>query len=234
MGWKQNTDLSNHTSFLRIVGQNVKAQLERIYSAWNVQDPNCHFHYYLYNQADSEFIANSYEAGMNEDKQKFDAAMRRKPNPKAVPVLVRGFPDLQIRMQQQEQQINHFRVNLHQINNKLNELAQIHDLHTTIKFSEALARHQQLAHRVLSLTAKVQVLKNRGYALQSDEEELRKRLENLVKAIQDPGVVGRVNEIWARMTIVKEKAKQIEVEISETGQNIDPSQIQKMALVSVF
>lgn len=134
-------------------------------------------------------------------------------------------------MQQQEAQINYYRQNLHGINNKLDELAQTHDLYTTIKFSEAVTRHQQLAHRTLSLTAKVQVLKNRGYALQPEEETLRKRLESLARTLQDPGFVGRVNEIWARMTIIKEKAKLMEQDVNDLGTSVDPAQIQKMAMV---
>ncbi|KAF3902061.1 hypothetical protein AA313_de0210429 [Arthrobotrys entomopaga] len=179
----------------------------------------------------NEVLANSYEPGPSEDKLKFDAAMRKRPNPKAVPVLVRGFNDLQLRMQQQEHQITIYRATLHGINNRLTELSRDHDLKTTIKLAEAVSRHQQLAHRTLSLSAKVQVLKNRGYALQPEEEQLRKRLEALMKTVSDPGVNGRMNEIWARMQIINQKAKQMEHEINEIAVTVDPEQIQKMATV---
>ncbi|KAK6528699.1 hypothetical protein TWF694_003941 [Orbilia ellipsospora] len=209
----------------------VSGQVQRIWEAWNVQSPNCQFQTYLYNQVDNEVLANSYEPGPSEDKLKFDAAMRKRPNPKAVPVLVRGFNDLQLRMQQQEHQITIYRATLHGINNRLTELSRDHDLKTTIKLAEAVSRHQQLAHRTLSLSAKVQVLKNRGYALQPEEEQLRKRLEALMKTISDPGVNGRMNEIWARMQIINQKAKQMEHEINEIAVTVDPEQIQKMAAV---
>ncbi|KAJ6262177.1 hypothetical protein Dda_2982 [Drechslerella dactyloides] len=209
----------------------VSGQIQRIWEAWNVGDPGCQFQTYLYNQADNEVIANSYEPGPGEDKIKFDAAMRKRPNPKAVPVLVRGFNDLQHRMQQQENQIKVYRATLHGINNRLVELSRNHDLKTTIKLAEAVSRHQQLAHRTLSLSAKVQVLKNRGYALQPEEEQLRKRLEALMKTVSDPGVNGRMNEIWARMQIINQKAKQMEHEINEMSVTVDPEQIQKMAAV---
>ena len=94
-----------------------------------------------------------------------------------------------------------------------------------------MSRHHQLAHRTLSLSAKVQVLKNRGYALQPEEEQLRSRLENLAKTLQDPAVGGRLNEIWARMTVINQKAKQMEAEINDLNVSVDPAQIQKMALV---
>ncbi|KAF3921507.1 hypothetical protein ABW21_db0209756 [Orbilia brochopaga] len=209
----------------------VSGQIQRIWEAWNVADAGCQFQTYLYNQADNEVIANSYEPGPGEDRIKFDAAMRKRPNPKAVPVLVRGFNDLHHRMQQQENQIKVYRATLHGINNRLVELSRNHDLKTTIKLAEAVSRHQQLAHRTLSLSAKVQVLKNRGYALQPEEEQLRKRLESLMKTVSDPGVNGRMNEIWARMQIINQKAKQMEHEINEMSVTVDPEQIQKMAIV---
>ncbi|KAF3918885.1 hypothetical protein ABW20_dc0103684 [Dactylellina cionopaga] len=209
----------------------VAGQVQRVWDAWNVSSPGCQFQTYLYNQADNEVVANSYEPGQGEDKLKFDAAMRKRPNPKAVPVLVRGFNDLQLRMQQQENQIVIYRATLHGINNRLIELSRNHDLKTTIKLAEAVSRHQQLAHRTLSLSAKVQVLKNRGYALQPEEDQLRKRLETLMKTVSDPGVNGRMNEIWARMQIINQKARQMENEINEMSVTVDPEHIQKMATV---
>ncbi|RVD88496.1 uncharacterized protein DFL_002679 [Arthrobotrys flagrans] len=209
----------------------VAGQVERLWSLWNVTSPDCQFQTYLYNQVDNEALANSYEPGPMEDKVKFDAAMRKRPNPKAVPVIVRGFDDLKIRMQQQENQIAIYRATLHGINNRLTELSRNHDIKTTIKLSEALSRHQQLAHRTLSLSAKVQVLKNRGYALQPEEDQLKKKLETLTKMVSDPSVNGRMNEIWARMQIINQKAKQMEHEISEMSVTVDPEQIQKMATV---
>ncbi|KAK6521147.1 hypothetical protein TWF506_001378 [Arthrobotrys conoides] len=209
----------------------VAGQVERLWNLWNVASPDCQFQTYLYNQVDNEALANSYEPGPTEDKVKFDAAMRKRPNPKCVPVIARGFDDLKIRMQQQENQIAAYRMSLHSINNRLTELSRNHDIKTTIKLSEALARHQQLAHRTLSLSAKVQVLKNRGYALQPEEDQLKKKLEALTKMVSDPSVNGRMNEIWARMQIINQKAKQMEHEISEMSVTVDPEQIQKMATV---
>ncbi|KAK6503032.1 hypothetical protein TWF481_008067 [Arthrobotrys musiformis] len=209
----------------------VAGQVERLWSLWNVTSVDCQFQTYLYNQVDNEALANAYEPGPTEDKVKFDAAMRKRPNPKAVPVIVRGFDDLKTRMQQQENQITIYRATLHSINNRLTELSRNHDIRTTIKLAEALSRHQQLAHRTLSLSAKVQVLKNRGYALQPEEDQLKKKLEALTKMVSDPSVNGRMNEIWARMQIINQKAKQMEHEISEMSVTVDPEQIQKMATV---
>jgi nuclear pore complex protein Nup54 len=83
-----------------------------------------------------------------------------------------------------------------------------------------------LARRALSLAAKVQVLKNRGYALQPEEEMLKKRLEGLAKMVQDPAVTGRMNEIWARMMVVQEKARVMEESMGKVDIVWDENQLQ--------
>lgn len=83
------------------------------------------------------------------------------------------------------------------------------------------------------MAAKVQVLRNRGYALQPDEELLKKRLEKLLNEVQDPGVWGRLNEIWARMTVVREKAKQMQEEIGSQGVEWDETQLKTTQKVSL-
>ena len=106
---------------------------------------------------------------------------------------------------------------LHQIQEKLNALSQKHDLVTSIKLEDCRRRHIALARRALALAAQVQVLKNRGYALQPEEEQLKKRLEGLSKQVYDPAIMGRVNEIWARMTVVRERAKQMAEAVERGG-----------------
>lgn len=83
-----------------------------------------------------------------------------------------------------------------------------------------------LARRALSLAAKVQVLKNRGYALQPEEEMLKKRLEGLAKNVQDPAATGRMNEIWARMMVVQEKARVMEESMGKVEIVWDENQLQ--------
>lgn len=93
---------------------------------------------------------------------------------------------------------------------KLTSIQNRHDLSTSIKLEDCRRRHQALAKRALTLAANVQVVKNRGYALQPEEEQLKKRLEGLAKVVLDPAVSGRMNEAWARMMVVAEKARVME------------------------
>jgi nuclear pore complex protein Nup54 len=63
----------------------------------------------------------------------------------------------------------------------------------------------------------VQVLRNRGYALDGAEEELKGRLEKLEKSAFEPVVGGRQEELWARMTIVRERARTLKAEMERLG-----------------
>ncbi|KAG5438188.1 hypothetical protein PCANB_003039 [Pneumocystis canis] len=184
-------------------------QLQRLKNAWDPRHPDCAFQYYFYNKVPEDQVA-LYVKPLHHNQQKWDEAIANRPENNVVPALAVGFFDLQKRVQLQEQQVTAYRIRMHEIVNKLGELSRKHDLSTTLKISEATLRHLELARRSLALAAKVQVLKGRGYALQSNEENLKQRLKELSMKINDPGIFGRMNELWARMTFVQEKAKSIE------------------------
>jgi nuclear pore complex protein Nup54 len=143
-----------------------------------------------------------------------------------VPVRVDGFKDLDQRVKSQENQIQMFRNELYMIQDKLNQIQSRHDLVTSVKLEDCRRRHIALARRSLSLAAKVQVLKNRGYALQPEEEQLKKRLEGLSRLVNDPASSGRMNEIWARMMVVQEKAKVMEESVGKVDIVWDEKQLQ--------
>ena len=149
-----------------------------------------------------------------------------------VPVRANGFKELDLRVKVQENQVQVFRTELYAIQEKLNAIRGRHDLITSIKLEDCRRRHMALARRALSLAAKVQVLKNRGYALQPEEEALKKRLEGLVKTVQDPAATGRMNEIWARMMVVQEKARLMEESMGKVEIVWDENQLQTAGRVS--
>lgn len=153
---------------------------------------------------------------------------------RSVPVLAKGFKDLDHRVKSQEQQVNLFRHRLHEIQDKLAALQSRHDLMTSIKLEDCRRRHTALSRRALSLAAKVQVMKNRGYALQPEEEQLKKRLEALSRAVWDPAVRGRVNEIWARMMVVSEQARMMEATVGKVEIVWDEKQLQTAGKVCLL
>ncbi|ODQ66383.1 hypothetical protein NADFUDRAFT_45861 [Nadsonia fulvescens var. elongata DSM 6958] len=71
--------------------------------------------------------------------------------------------------------------------------------------------------RTLSLATKLQVLRNRGYVLKPEEEILNQKLKELNQQMDDPKVFGRINEIWARMSVLRERANGINKQMADLG-----------------
>jgi nuclear pore complex protein Nup54 len=68
------------------------------------------------------------------------------------------------------------------------------------------------------LATKVQVLRNRGYALSGDEEDLKAKLIKIEKGASDPALGARAEEIWARMINVQERGRLLRTELEKVGQ----------------
>lgn len=197
-------------------GNRVIYELKKVMQKWDRNSPDCEFRFYFYNNVGAD-NASRHVKPQNEDEKAYDKAWTERPNSGAVPVLAIGFGDLEIRVKSQQNQVYAFRTTLHAIQAKLTTLSQKHDLATSIKLDDCRRRHLSLARRALALAAQVQVLKNRGYALQPEEEQLKKKLDALSKSVFNPSIVGRVNEIWARMMVVRERARMMEGELETKG-----------------
>ena len=115
---------------------------------------------------------------------------------------------------------------LHEINNGLTDMLRRHDLDVSVRAAEARKKHTRLNYQCLRLAAKVQVLRNRGYAMDSTEEELKKKLVALEKRVMDPALNGRGEEIWARMVNVRERGRQLQREFEKAGRSISQQQEQ--------
>lgn len=121
------------------------------------------------------------------------------------------------RIKTQQRTLGSFNARLHEINNSLTALLQRHDTKTSIRAMDAKRKHAVLKQRCLSLATKVQVLRNRGYAMGGDEEDLKAKLTALDRDVSDPALGARAEEIWARMITVQERARLLKVEIVKTG-----------------
>ena len=177
------------------------------------------FQAYLYNSVPPE-QAPFYGPTLQDDERKWEEALSKKPSPGAIPVLVRGFEQIALRMEMQSQSLNILRGRLHEINDGLNSLLQRHDLHISVKTVECRRKHQNLSRRCLGLAAKTQILRNRGYAMDSAEEDLRKKLMVLERSVFDPALNGRGEEIWARMVSVRERGRQLSREFERAGTSL--------------
>jgi nuclear pore complex protein Nup54 len=103
-------------------------------------------------------------------------------------------------------------------------LKDTHELNVASRITEARRKHIVFTQRTLALATKVQILRNRGYVMDPQEEELKKKLAELEKKTFDPVLSGRQDEIWARMSGVRERARILQEETEKVGKAIDSQQ----------
>lgn len=121
------------------------------------------------------------------------------------------------RAARQKDYLSAIQTRLHEINNSLTDLLSRHDLKISVRIADCRRKHLVLSQRCLSLAAKTQILRNRGYAMDDAEEELKKKLIQLERAIFDPSITGRAEEIWARMLAIREHSRRLAAEIEKAG-----------------
>lgn len=122
------------------------------------------------------------------------------------------------RIKTQQQHLAAFNIRLHDINASLTNLLQTHDTRTSIRAMDARRKHVVLKQRCIALATKIQVLRNRGYALSGDEEDLKAKLIKIEKGASDPALGARAEEIWARMINVQERGRLLRTELEKVGQ----------------
>lgn len=194
-------------------------QIAIVKDKWDAPSRSSPFRAYLYNNVGEE-VAPFYQPGAEDDETKWEEALRKRPGPGYVPVLVKGFWELGKRAQRQKDFLTMMQQRLHEINNCLTDLLSRHDLKISVKIADCRRKHLVLSKRCLALAAKTQVLRNRGYAMDDAEEELKKKLTQLERSVFDPSLNGRGEEIWARMLAIHEHSKRLQAEMDRAGTNV--------------
>ena len=210
----------------------VMDQMEAAYLKWHPYSATTLFQAYLYNSINPD-QAPFYGPTPADDEAKWEEALRNRPNPATIPTSVRGFRELGLRAVGQRQALDVLHGRLHEIVEGLNAILRKHDLDISTRAVAARRRHIRLSNKCLTLAAKAQILKNRGYALDGAEEELRKKLLAMEKKVFDPALNGRGEEIWARMVGMRERGRQLEREFERAGRTMEQSQT-KVIDESVF
>lgn len=198
------------------VHRTVPAQIEIIKDKWDPTNQTSPFRTYLYNFV-GEDQAPFYQPGPEDDATKWEEALKSRPGPGYVPVLVKGFWELGKRAQRQKDFLTMMQTRLHEINQCLTELLSRHDLKISVRIADCRRKHLVLSQRCLSLAAKTQILRNRGYAMDDAEEELKKKLIQLERSVFDPSIIGRAEEIWARMLAIREHSRRLAAEIDKSA-----------------
>jgi nuclear pore complex protein Nup54 len=203
--------------------KSVVEQIRILNNKWDPENPECVFQFYFYNSVKPE-EAPFYGPSQGEDERKWEEALSKKPSPGAIPVLARGFEQVGERIRQQAAAVTALRTRLHEINNSLSLLKDAHELTVASRITEAKRKHIVFTQRTLALATKVQILRNRGYVMDPQEEDLKKKLIELEKQAFDPVLGGRQEEIWARMSSVRERARILQEETEKLGKTMDKQQ----------
>ncbi|KAF9766131.1 hypothetical protein IL306_001487 [Fusarium sp. DS 682] len=203
----------------------ILEQMKLVTEKWDPANPNCVFKYYFYNKVDESHVP-YYKPQPHEDPREWEEALQNKPAPGFMPVLCSGYAGVADRLKTQKRAVADFNTRLHQINGSLDAILQRHELETEVRAVAARRRQTTISERCLALAARIQVLRNRGYALSGDEDDLSSRLQTLEREIQDPAVGAREEELWSRLIVLRGYADQLSKELDKPtgaeGESIDP------------
>ncbi|CCH42295.1 Nucleoporin [Wickerhamomyces ciferrii] len=193
---------------------NIQEQLTKIKNSWNPTSQQASLQTFFYNAVPENQSA-LYTKPVNENDE-WDKAYANRPSTNSIPVRAVGFEDLQKRSQTQINHVAQARVILQQISEKNKMLSDKHDLDTASRIISAKARHTRISKRILRLVSALAVLKSKGYQLSPNEEKLIQNFQELLNKSQDPSGLGKSNELWARLAVLKEKAKSLNDQLDNT------------------
>lgn len=196
--------------------KSVPEQMQLIAEKWHPGHPSCAFKTYFYNKVDESLIP-FYQPTQQDDPKEWEEALQNKPAPGFMPALCTGFAGMAERLKVQRRAVGEFNARLHEVNGSLDAILSRHDLEMSVRAVNARRRHAVLRGRALALAAKVQVLRNRGYALGPDEDDLRTRLQEMERRMQDPALSARMEELWSRLIVLRGYADSLKVEINKRG-----------------
>ncbi|KAG6147847.1 hypothetical protein E4U28_005959 [Claviceps purpurea] len=200
-------------------------QIKLVTEKWDPSGPSCVFKHYFYNKVDEAHVP-FYKPQPHEDANEWEEALQKKPASGYMPVLCSGFTGVADRLKTQKRAINDFNTRLHQINGSLDAILQRHELETEVRALAARRRQTAISERCLVLAAKVQILRNRGYALSADEDDLKNRLQVLERQVNDPAVGAREEEMWSRLISLRVYSDRLSKELDQPGgqdgEGLDP------------
>lgn len=214
--------------------QPVLEQIEKIKDAFDPTSASCQFKAIFYNNVGKAQTL-LYDRPSHMDPVMYEAAVRDRPSDGHVPVLAVGFSDLEKRAQVQKQAIMIFRNQLHEANEKVEKIMKTHDLETLMKIKLAKKRMAELEKKVGKVARMVQVLKYSGFVMRPEEEKWKRDISNLLEKVEDPAVVGRINEVWARLSKLKFEREQIMKNGLSAGNDssldLDEQEVEKLAKI---
>ncbi|EJS43626.1 nup57p [Saccharomyces arboricola H-6] len=198
---QQQQQLSNYP-------QQIQEQVLKCKESWDPNTTKTKLRAFVYNKV-NETEAILYTKPGQVLQEEWDQAMEKKPSSQTIPIQIYGFEGLNQRNQVQTENVAQARVILNNILEKSTQLQQKHELDTASRVLKAQSRNVEIEKRILKLGTQLAILKNRGLPLGIAEEKMWSQFQTLLQRSEDPAGLGKTNELWARLAILKERAKNI-------------------------
>ncbi|KAG0678706.1 hypothetical protein C6P43_000797 [Kluyveromyces marxianus] len=195
--------------------QQIQEQILKCKESWLPTEQRSKLKTFVYNKC-TETEAMLYNKPVSISQEDWDQALMSKPANNTIPIRLLGFQDLNERNQLQKQHVAQARVLLGQILEKLNQVNTKHDLDTQSRIAKAVSRNTVIENRILKLASQLAVLKSKNLPLSLHEEEMMSKFDKLLQESNDPAGLGKNNELWARLSVLKERAKNISEQLDST------------------
>lgn len=200
--------------------QQIQDQIVKCKESWDPSSSKSKLRTFVYNKVDKQ-QALLYNKPNNIMPDEWDKALKNKPNDSVIPVELLGFEALNQRNQIQIENVAQSRTILKQLLEKNTQLQQRHELEIASRILKVTNKNVEIETRLLKLGSQLAILKNRGLPLNITEEKMWNQYKELLKRSEDPAGLGKTNELWARLVVLKERARNISDQLDNTMSTIN-------------
>jgi len=158
--------------------QNPELIAQEILASYTPGNSKFRFQTVMYIQAQPTQIA-QYQKPPELTTEQWERAIRDKPEPDCVPVVIKGFDQLKHRVDNFEAGKKSTEVMLSKIKQKIAKMKQDHEAHIS-NIAEAKKRQFALSHRLLKLLRQLAKLRAKNTPLSPEEAMIERRLKDMI------------------------------------------------------
>ncbi|CCK68430.1 FG-nucleoporin NUP57 KNAG_0A07780 [Huiozyma naganishii CBS 8797] len=198
--------------------QQIQEQIIKCKESWDPLSFKSKLRTFVYNKVNETDAIVYNNKPPNVIQEEWDQAIENKPKPisNLIPIQIFGFEELNQRNQLQIENVAKIRMILKDMLDKNTQLQQRHELETASRILKVVSKNVEIERRILKLGSQLSILKNRGLPMTINEEKMWTQFKSLLDRSQDPAGLGKTNELWARLTVLKERAKNISQQLDNT------------------
>lgn len=186
--------------------ESLKQRFNELYLRLNPENPASALKYVFYNRVDPAQVR-YYRRPDKFDPGLWIQAQQLNPDPEhMVPHMASGYADLKARMDAQDAETSAQANALADAETFLRAKMEEHSLKTALKLDQLKRDSLLLSHRLLTVSAHIEILRARGLAIQPDEDAWRQQLHNILMELSKPNEYrGRLNELASRIRMQQQQ-----------------------------